>query len=92
MGGNYECINHKDAKGKIALCESAIEMYNFFKDDELNQLSGYKDFLLSYRKGALLAACKARDFYQIGQIYNGNGAAYQKPLTENTEYYSLSYI
>ena len=92
MGGNYECINHKDDQGKIALCKSATDMYNFFKDDELNQLSGYKDFLLSYRDGALLAACKARDFYQIGQIYNGNGAAYQKPLTENTEYYSISYI
>lgn len=70
MGFNYSTIGYN----------SAEEMFDDFEASEDNQMNAFGTFIVNYSSGTLLTACRNRNFYEMGAIYNNNGLEYGPKL------------
>lgn len=77
MGFNYAVCNYSSAKA----------MYDDFSKGESQQITGFCKFIANYDNGKLLAACKSKDYYTMGNIYNGDGSTYGPKLEAATSDY-----
>ena len=78
MGFNYSEAGYNSAK----------EMFNNFSVGEDNQMNSFGTFIAHYLDGDLLSACQDRDFYQMGNLYNGDGGTYGPKLQANAADYA----
>lgn len=67
---------------------SANEMFEDFSISETNQMNAFGRFIAAYQDGNLLAACQSANFYEMGQIYNGDGQTYGPKLEKNAADYA----
>ncbi len=78
MGYNHLDIGYNSAK----------EMFEDFSISETNQMDAFGRFIAVYKDGKLLAACQSANFYEIGQLYNGDGQTYGPELEKNAADYA----
>lgn len=78
MGHNYSDMGYNSAK----------EMFEDFSIGETNQMDAFGRFIAAYKDGNLLAACQNANFYEIGQLYNGDGQTYGPKLEKNAADYA----
>ncbi len=76
-------FNHSDAG-----YSSAMVMFSEFSNSEENQILALGSFIANYANGTLLTACQSRNFFQMGQIYNVDGATYGPKLEIRTTDYA----
>lgn len=78
MGDNYLDAGYNSAK----------EMFNDFCIGEENQMNAFGKFIANYLDDTILTACQNRDFYQMGETYNGDGDTYGPKLQANAADYA----